>query len=952
VRELAESAGVSETGVFDMQVAVSEAVANAIEHAQSEVEIEAWILRDRIIFEITNDGYFRPGTHKETGERRRGLGMPIMATLSDQMHFARLSGDRTMVSLTFLINPTAATAEPPAPPVPLATKSEPTSGPKPVTRRFRYWVWFPVALFAFVLVLGKVLPLKTFFPPSPTFAALGTLFCSGSGFAIAYLAARTFVTQRARSALSLGAGGVFFGMAYLASGIVAEHLALAPALNIPVMVAAGAMFCLTAFWSASDATVSIHKSVGRLLFISYGSAIGFGTFIIVLVLTGVIPLLGSDTAGSSLYGRIALDVVVIAFAAGAAGLAVLSHLQPSRFLVWFSASMALIAIALFPVAILPARSYGSLLPWIGTGMQYLGGIYLLMAVLSPVHVGYEIVLPLRRELQQTRESLQALILVSPSAIWLQSEGRFLFANSAAAAMFGVRNDSTLVGRQVLDLVPTESRQAFADWLDGIYSLRVTAPHYQNFMPAEGSMVETEVVAARVEIEEGPALMVVAHDIGDLKEVERALRNREEDYRGLAVENARTLQSLEIELENVRVLSETAKVVHASLDPQQMASLLLKTVETDLHPLQGSFYYTESGDLLRNMSSFGYGEEAAAPATISVSDSTNIGYALTHRLDYLPQDVAPRPSEGPLSSDDTAATDRWIILPLQTKERLLGAMVLSFTGRRSFEAGEISLYQAIAFQASLALQNARLFTEQKSIAEHLQQALLDVPDRIDNIDIGHVYHSAAQYASVGGDFYDVFAVLPDRIALIIGDVSGQGVEAARLAGQVKDTIRALAHHFRGDPASVLEETNRVLVERPSPDYVTAFLGFLDLATGTLTYSSAGHPGPLIMTRDTAPWKLDVAAPPLGAFPDSRYSSQEASLSADTMLLAFTDGVTEARFADQHFGEERLAAALSKYSDLPVAEIPKRILEEVLSFSQGILADDVALLAVRLRPATLG
>jgi PAS domain S-box-containing protein len=101
--EVGRQAGLPDHRIFDLQVSVSEATANAIEHAASEVEIEAWILPDRVIVEVTNDGVFQPGLVKNEDTRRRGLGLPLMVSLADQVHVSRLASGKTQVSLTFFL---------------------------------------------------------------------------------------------------------------------------------------------------------------------------------------------------------------------------------------------------------------------------------------------------------------------------------------------------------------------------------------------------------------------------------------------------------------------------------------------------------------------------------------------------------------------------------------------------------------------------------------------------------------------------------------------------------------------------------------------------------------------------------------------------------------------------------------------------------------------------------
>jgi serine phosphatase RsbU (regulator of sigma subunit) len=174
------------------------------------------------------------------------------------------------------------------------------------------------------------------------------------------------------------------------------------------------------------------------------------------------------------------------------------------------------------------------------------------------------------------------------------------------------------------------------------------------------------------------------------------------------------------------------------------------------------------------------------------------------------------------------------------------------------------------------------------------------------------------------------------------VSGHGLEAARVATLVKDIVHAFAHQFRR-PQLVLREANRLLVEKNLPGFVTAFLGFLDPDTGTLVYSSAGHPPPLLLADGQAE-PLTSASLPLGVFGDARYHDLEIDVPKGARLLLYTDGLTEARRNGDFFGETRLAEALVRERATRIEELPSLLLDEALHFSGGTLVDDVALLAV--------
>lgn len=233
-------------------------------------------------------------------------------------------------------------------------------------------------------------------------------------------------------------------------------------------------------------------------------------------------------------------------------------------------------------------------------------------------------------------------------------------------------------------------------------------------------------------------------------------------------------------------------------------------------------------------------------------------------------------------------------------------------------------------------------EKDALFRRLQQALIDVPEELAGVRFGHLFRSATEAVQVGGDFYDVFEAKGGRIGLLMGDVSGHGVEAARTAMLVKDTVHAFAHQFRR-PHVVLRDANRLLVEKGHRGFVTAFLAFLEPETGKLAYSSAGHPPPL-MVVDGQVTRLELYASPLGVSLESRYTDSEADMRPGNILVFYTDGITEARNGNSFYGEDGLNSAVQELGARPAEDLPLLLLERVLSFSGGRLQDDAALLAV--------
>ncbi len=203
---------------------------------------------------------------------------------------------------------------------------------------------------------------------------------------------------------------------------------------------------------------------------------------------------------------------------------------------------------------------------------------------------------------------------------------------------------------------------------------------------------------------------------------------------------------------------------------------------------------------------------------------------------------------------------------------------------------------LADRVAVAVFNADLYRQQKEVAEVLQREMLVLPRELPGIRFGHAYRSASEGAHVGGDFYDLFPEDPSRVWMVIGDVSGHGIEAATTAALIRDVTRAFALEI-GRPAEVMTMVNRAVVQRLNlQQYATMFVGVLDLRSGVLTYCSAGHPPGLIVRKGGGVAELDSRSLPVGAFPGTAYRAGTAHLGAGDSVFLYTDGVSEARDRD--------------------------------------------------------
>ena len=286
------------------------------------------------------------------------------------------------------------------------------------------------------------------------------------------------------------------------------------------------------------------------------------------------------------------------------------------------------------------------------------------------------------------------------------------------------------------------------------------------------------------------------------------------------------------------------------------------------------------------------------------------------------------------------------VPLSFGDRFVGLLATDDPGeRREFSDRERRLIEGIGAQAAVAIENARLYEQQRNIATTLQENLRHPLPSIGGLELGTVSQTAFEPELVGGDFSDVFVLADGQVAILIGDVAGKGVRAAGLTETVRSTVRALAA-IDSSPAFVLRKTSEALLRYETDEpHVTAFLVVLDPATGHLSFASAGHPAPVHLGPYVCrPLQVDFG-PPLGTFAID-YAATHATLTLDDYLVLYTDGVTEARRDDELFGESRLMAAAADLRGRSAQELADGLRDAALTFS-GRLKDDLHIVTLRLR-----
>ena len=242
-----------------------------------------------------------------------------------------------------------------------------------------------------------------------------------------------------------------------------------------------------------------------------------------------------------------------------------------------------------------------------------------------------------------------------------------------------------------------------------------------------------------------------------------------------------------------------------------------------------------------------------------------------------------------------------------------------------------------------------FEREHRIADTLQRSLLpsSFPE-VDGILIAARYLPAERGLAAGGDWYDLIALGGGRVALVIGDVAGHGLDAASLMGQLRTAVRAYA--LEGHPPSaVAQRTDALMHEVAEDEMATLLFVALDVEARSATIVSAGHPPPIAIGPGGSRLLAVELAPPLGFGSHTMFHESTASLETGDTLLLYTDGLIDRPDLAIEEGLQRLLGAAEGQRDADPEELCDGILSAMLS---GDVSDDIALLALCLTPTAPG
>ncbi len=240
----------------------------------------------------------------------------------------------------------------------------------------------------------------------------------------------------------------------------------------------------------------------------------------------------------------------------------------------------------------------------------------------------------------------------------------------------------------------------------------------------------------------------------------------------------------------------------------------------------------------------------------------------------------------------------------------------------------------------------LYSEQRSIAETLQHALLPQTNpAIPGVEVATRYVAGARGVDIGGDWYSMVPIDEDRFAFVVGDVSGRGISAAAIMARIRFTLRA--YLVEGHPPDVaLALTSLQLDVTRDSHLATAVAGVAELSSRTITLANAGHLNPILISGGRARFLQTVVGVPLGVPGPVPYTSTTVTMEPGSTLFAFTDGLVERRDEDLELGLDRLAAATIAPAEVSLDELLTTVLA---TMTEDATSDDIAILAFRWQDA---
>jgi serine phosphatase RsbU (regulator of sigma subunit) len=426
---------------------------------------------------------------------------------------------------------------------------------------------------------------------------------------------------------------------------------------------------------------------------------------------------------------------------------------------------------------------------------------------------------------------------------------------------------------------------------------------------------------------------------------------------LAIESAQLFAAQQEEAWVTTALLSVAEAVNSTLGLQQTLDAIVRIVPMLVGVSKcGILHWHPESRCFHGAAAWGLTTEAEDKfAEIILSPLDN------HFIDLLTSVSEPIASDRnpenalPTSVQALFETDGLIGFPLIAKGTLVGAMLVDRTGPGELmDERRVNILAGTAQQIALALETARLQDEaterqrlerELEVAQGIQHSFL--PQQLPVVagwELAAFYRTARQ---VGGDFYDFIPLKHGKWGLVIADVADKGVPAALFMALSRTLIRAAAFS-RDNPVETLTRVNQLLLSDSRSDlFVTVWYGVWNPATGEIVFASAGHNPPMLVRADGTAEELWVKGIALGVIDAPKLDERRITMSKGDVLIAYTDGVTEAIRTDGgEFGTEGLQNSASMMRECSASDVLTNITDSLDKFTENEAQfDDLTLVVLK-------
>lgn len=409
------------------------------------------------------------------------------------------------------------------------------------------------------------------------------------------------------------------------------------------------------------------------------------------------------------------------------------------------------------------------------------------------------------------------------------------------------------------------------------------------------------------------------------------------------------------VERLRFLIEASKVLNSTLDLAELLAIILNMTTRETGAERATLFLVDSErNELWSLVAQGLGhKEIRLPAGRGLAGWV----AQTGEVVNLPDAHEDPRFDRSFDERFDYRTRALLVAPVTDRAgRIVGVLELLNKALPGFTRDDIDFLEGISVHAAIALENARLHREslerqrldrELSLAHSIQQGLLpEAPPLLPGFEIA-VRHQSSRY--VGGDYYDFLPLGPASHLFVVADVEGKGAASALIMSNLQATLHAVVKHVHSLEGMMFHLNEGIQISTRGEKYMTLFLGLLDVPRQALHYINAGHLPPLVVRAGGDLEYLREGGMVVGLMPQIRYKRGFTQLQSGDVVLAFTDGITEAsNRSDEQYGTERLASTAAACAGRPAREIVDLLFDEVAVFAAGgVQQDDKVLMVIKVR-----